>query len=171
MARKDTARKQQRRRRQRYPGIVYLEHLATPLKGTQHYIGWAKSPRTLTQRHWHHHNGTGARYLRAANEAGIEYTIVRTWKGSRLLERVLKERKEAPHLCPVCAAARGLRPLPARYTEEQIRAAYARFQTRLVRRLLRALEEQHRAYLNELLEREGSEHAIKAAMPALRRGA
>ena len=44
-----------------HPGVVYLLHFARPLKHSQHYIGWAKTGKTLARRLAHHASGTGAR--------------------------------------------------------------------------------------------------------------
>lgn len=83
-------------------GTVYLLHLAQPFDHAQHYIGWA---RDLTGRLKHHKRGTGAAFLRAVNEAGIEYNVVKTWSGvDRHFERKLKNRRNARLLCPICQA-------------------------------------------------------------------
>jgi predicted GIY-YIG superfamily endonuclease len=162
MATKKKGAKKRKRRKSKFPGIVYLSHFDEPYLGKQHYLGYAKTPHTLTQRIWHHRHGSGARFMKAITEAGIEFSIVRTWKGTRMLERVLKERKEAPNLCPECSERRGHKPAPANYTPEQLQAAYARYQARLVRRIIKTLEERERARMERLLEREGAEHAIKS---------
>jgi predicted GIY-YIG superfamily endonuclease len=65
----------------------------------QHYIGTADD---LTARINEHRSGQGARFLSVANSAGIDWRVVRTWKGGRQLERKLKRRHDAPRLCPVC---------------------------------------------------------------------
>jgi hypothetical protein len=66
-----------------------------------HYLGWAKDvqARVTVQR-----QGRGARLVQVALAAGLDVVLVRTWPGTRLLERQLKNRHEAPRLCPVCAA-------------------------------------------------------------------
>jgi hypothetical protein len=65
-----------------------------------HYLGWAKDvhARLAVQR-----QGRGARLVQVVLDAGLDVTLVRTWPGTRLLERQLKNRHEAPRLCPVCA--------------------------------------------------------------------
>lgn len=84
---------------------VYLIHLDSPIEHAQHYIGFTCN---LEQRLAQHRSGCGARLLAEANRRGIEYRIVRTWKGgqwvndARALERKLKKQKNAPRLCPVC---------------------------------------------------------------------
>ena len=89
-------------------GTVYLIHLNTKLGNpdnvrgqAQHYIGYTTN---LEQRIETHKSGDGAAMLRAANDQGIEYQVVRTWKGDQELERKLKGQKNAPRLCPVCRA-------------------------------------------------------------------
>jgi predicted GIY-YIG superfamily endonuclease len=81
---------------------VYLLHFQSPISPshtTQHYIGWAED---LESRITAHRNGRGARLCQVAKERGISFTVVRTWQGDRKLERQLKNRKNAPRLCPVC---------------------------------------------------------------------
>ena len=87
-------------------GTVYLLHLSapvSPLHTTQHYLGFATD---LDARLAEHRNGTGARLLEVCKERGITFECVRTWEGDRTKERRLKNRKNSPRLCPVCAAAR-----------------------------------------------------------------
>ncbi len=40
--------------------------------------------------------------MEVVSEARIEWKVCRTWPGDRALERRLKNRKEAPALCPIC---------------------------------------------------------------------
>jgi hypothetical protein len=65
-----------------------------------HYLGWAKDvqARVAVQR-----QGRGARLVQVVLDAGLQVVLVRTWPGTRLLERQLKNRHEAPRLCPLCA--------------------------------------------------------------------
>ena len=44
----------------------------------------------------------GARLMQVVTEARIEWKVSRTWRGDRALERWLKNRMEAPVLCPIC---------------------------------------------------------------------
>jgi hypothetical protein len=46
--------------------------------------------------------------LAVCRERGITWQLVRTWEGGRKFERQLKNRKEAPRLCPVCAGAKAM---------------------------------------------------------------
>jgi hypothetical protein len=85
---------------------VYLLCFAPGIpKGSQrgharHYLGsCAGSPedRLVT-----HLAGLGSPLVSAAVDAGLDVEIVRTWAGSRQLERQLKRRKNLPALCPRC---------------------------------------------------------------------
>lgn len=80
-------------------GVVYLLHFEHPYKHARHYIGWTND---LLGRLAAHYNGSGAHLLTVITEAGIRWTLVRTWTGTRAFERELKNRKEAPVLCPIC---------------------------------------------------------------------
>lgn len=84
--------------------MVYLLHFDSPIapgKHTaQHYLGYADN---LNARIEQHRAGTGARLCEVAKERGISFVIARTWEGGRLLERQLKNRKNAPKLCPLCS--------------------------------------------------------------------
>lgn len=78
---------------------VYLLHFDQPYKHARHYLGWATD---LESRLDQHVRGHGARLMQVITEAGIGFTVARTWPGDRALERQLKRRKETPDLCPVC---------------------------------------------------------------------
>jgi predicted GIY-YIG superfamily endonuclease len=83
-------------------GLVYLIHLDTPLAHSSHYIGFTKSISPL-YRLRAHRAGVGANFLRAVNEAGIGYHVVRIWRwSSQDFERSLKNRKKASVFCPIC---------------------------------------------------------------------
>jgi predicted GIY-YIG superfamily endonuclease len=85
--------------------MVYLLHFDTPIAPgkhtTQHYIGYAAD---LDSRIKEHRDGHGARLTQVAKERHIGFEVVRTWDGDRKVERQLKNRKNAPRLCPICAA-------------------------------------------------------------------
>jgi predicted GIY-YIG superfamily endonuclease len=81
-------------------GTVYLLHFDRPYKHARHYLGWASN---LDARLQSHANGNGARLMEVLANAGISFTLARTWTGDRNLERSLKNRKCAPRLCPICA--------------------------------------------------------------------
>jgi hypothetical protein len=87
-------------------GTVYLLHFAAPIGNpdnprgaAQHYMGWTTylGPRLAA-----HRDGVGAAIMRAVAEEGIDFTLARTWAGSRGDERRLKDRHDHPALCPVC---------------------------------------------------------------------
>jgi len=80
-------------------GTVYLLHLDPPLKHARHYLGWTSN---LDRRLEAHRSGRGARLMEVVKEAGGTFRLARTWVGSKSLERAIKDRKEAPKLCPVC---------------------------------------------------------------------
>jgi predicted GIY-YIG superfamily endonuclease len=83
--------------------MVYLVHLERPLAHARHYIGFVETPDRLDTRIEYHRQGRGSKFLRAVAEAGIDFAVARTWRdGDRRLERRLKNRKEAPRLCPLC---------------------------------------------------------------------
>ena len=78
---------------------VYLIHFLKPYKHARHYLGYSTN---LDKRIADHLCGMGARLLEVVTDAGIEWRLVRTWPGDRELERKLKNRKDAPRLCPIC---------------------------------------------------------------------
>src|SRR5215813_3042056 len=86
--------------------VIYLIHFDQPLKHARHYLGYADD---LAARLERHRSGDGARLLAVLKSAGITWRCVRTWPGSRKLERQLKNRKEAPKLCPICAGEKALK--------------------------------------------------------------
>jgi predicted GIY-YIG superfamily endonuclease len=83
------------------PGTVYLIHLDTPYKHARHYTGWTTD---LDARLQAHRNGHGARLMQVITAAGITWRLARTWPGGRSRERAIKDRHEAPRLCPECSA-------------------------------------------------------------------
>ena len=85
-------------------GVVYLLHFDEPISDghtTQHYMGWSEE---IQARMNAHRNGQGARLTEVAAERGIAFEIVRLWAGSRSDERRLKNNKNHPKYCPLCAA-------------------------------------------------------------------
>ena len=80
-------------------GSVYLLHFDHPYKHARHYLGYAVD---LEARLAQHRNGNGARLLQVVAQAGIGWTLVRTWPGGRVVERQLKRQKNSPRFCPVC---------------------------------------------------------------------
>jgi predicted GIY-YIG superfamily endonuclease len=80
-------------------GTIYLLHFSQPYKHAAHYIGFTTD---LPSRLAEHAGGTGARLLQVITEAGLSFQLARTWQGTRKGERRIKNRKEAPALCPLC---------------------------------------------------------------------
>jgi hypothetical protein len=81
------------------PGTVYLLHFAEPFGHARHYTGWA---RNLDAHLAHHEAGSGARLLAVVKDAGIGWTLARTWPGDRTRERQLKNEGGASRRCPMC---------------------------------------------------------------------
>lgn len=96
------------------PGVIYLLHFSEPFRHAAHYLGWAGAER-LEQRLEHHGRGTGANLLRHVRAAGITWTLVRTWEGTRQRERALKLQGGHSRKCPVCTPgiARKLARVPS----------------------------------------------------------
>jgi predicted GIY-YIG superfamily endonuclease len=86
-------------------GTVYLLHLDPPYRHAKHYIGWT---RDLDARMEAHRGGRGARLMEVVKNAGGTFRLARTWPGDRNRERAIKNRHEAPKLCPECSP----RPYP-----------------------------------------------------------
>lgn len=80
-------------------GTVYLLHFDRPYWHARHYIGWS---RDLDSRLAEHLSGHGARLLEVIQEAGIGWTLARTWPGSRQRERQIKNNGGASRCCPQC---------------------------------------------------------------------
>jgi predicted GIY-YIG superfamily endonuclease len=80
-------------------GTVYLLHFSQPYQHARHYTGWtANLPARLAD----HQAGRGARLLAVAQDAGITWTVARTWPGTRTRERALKRQGGAARRCPLC---------------------------------------------------------------------
>jgi predicted GIY-YIG superfamily endonuclease len=86
-------------------GLVYLIHLDPAYKHARHYTGWTAN---LDQRLAEHRAGAGARLLDVVQKAGGSWHLVRTWPGTRSLERAIKDMRAVPQLCPECTP----HPLP-----------------------------------------------------------
>lgn len=82
--------------------MVYLIHFDYPFKHARHYIGFVH-PGNLEKRMEHHRAGTGARIMRAVTNAGIGWSVVRTWEDAGPeWERHLKNMHGPASFCPVC---------------------------------------------------------------------
>jgi predicted GIY-YIG superfamily endonuclease len=84
-------------------GVVYLVHFTRPYRHARHYTGWTAD---LDSRLSEHQAGRGARLLQVITEAGIDWTLARTWDGTRERERQLKRQGGASRRCPICRAER-----------------------------------------------------------------
>src|SRR5262245_38942083 len=82
-----------------YNAIIYLIHFDKPYLHARHYLG---STYNLHSRLSEHALGEGARLMKIIKEAGITWRLSRVWQGDRVLERRIKNRKQAPKLCPCC---------------------------------------------------------------------
>jgi len=78
---------------------VYLLHFLKPYKHARHCLGFSSN---LDKRITDHLAGMEARLMEVVTASGIQWKIARTWPGDRELERKLKNRKDAPRLCPIC---------------------------------------------------------------------
>lgn len=84
-------------------GTVYLLCFDQPYRWCRHYLGWCNGGEEALERRLREHaSGRGARLMQVISEAGIGFTLVRTWEGSRQDERALKDRKNACEFCPNC---------------------------------------------------------------------
>lgn len=83
--------------------VVYLLHFDKPYKHAAHYRGWTVN---LSARLELHAAGRGARLLQVITEAGIGWTLARTWPGDRARERQLKRQGGAARQCPICRTRR-----------------------------------------------------------------
>lgn len=116
---------------------VYLLHLDQPIpRGVsrtgkpltaQHYLGVADDVDKRLDEHRHttwtpldepeptetggtrrgQVHGNGSALIAFANFLGIPWQLARTWDSDHSVERRLKNRHEAPRLCPICNPAKG----------------------------------------------------------------
>lgn len=84
-------------------GVVYLLHFTRPYRHARHYTGWTTD---LAARLDEHAAGRGARLLAVVSEAGITWSLARTWSGTRARERQLKTQGGASRRCPLCGITR-----------------------------------------------------------------
>ena len=79
---------------------LYLIHFVAKYKHAQHYLGLSNDiPRRMEE----HSSGQGSALMKAVTQADIPWEVVRTWKqADRMLERRLKNQKNAWRLCPIC---------------------------------------------------------------------
>jgi predicted GIY-YIG superfamily endonuclease len=91
-------------------GVVYLLHFDQPYRHAAHYTGWTTH---LDTRLAQHATGRGARLLAVITQAGIGFTLARTWPGPRSRERALKRQGGASRRCPLCG-------ITARTTRDEV---------------------------------------------------
>lgn len=84
-------------------GVVYLVHFTQPYRQARHYTGWTAD---LDSRLSEPHAGRDARLLQVITQAGIDWTLARTWEGTRERERQLKRQGGASRRCPICRTER-----------------------------------------------------------------
>lgn len=84
-------------------GVVYLVHFTEPYRHARHYTGWTAD---LDARLAEHQAGRGARLLQVITQVEIDWTLARTWQGTRARERQLKRQGGASRRCPICRAER-----------------------------------------------------------------
>lgn len=94
-------------------GTVYLLHFDRSYKHARHYLGWA---RDLETRLTAHQTGHGARLLEVIQQAGITWTLARTWPGTRIRERQIKNQGGASRCCPQC----GIQARPRYWTAREL---------------------------------------------------
>ena len=84
--------------------MLYLLHFERPYKHARHYRGYTRG---LLDRLACHRAGNGARLMEVVTGAGIPWVLARTWpRGTRTLERQLKNHNNGPRLCPICREER-----------------------------------------------------------------
>jgi hypothetical protein len=80
---------------------IYLIHFDPPYKHARHYIGFTAND--VLARLDEHRAKRGARITQVAVGAGCQLLLVRAWVNvERCYERILKNRHNAPQMCPVC---------------------------------------------------------------------
>jgi predicted GIY-YIG superfamily endonuclease len=80
-------------------GTIYLLHFDRPYRHARHYTGWTAD---LDARLAEHAAGRGARLLAVLRDAGIGWSLARTWPGTRARERQRKRTGGAARRCPTC---------------------------------------------------------------------
>jgi predicted GIY-YIG superfamily endonuclease len=87
-------------------GVLYLLHFDRPFgpphQQARHYLGWTGD---LDARLAAHADGTGANLLRHVRNAGIGWTLVRTWPSATRVDERAKHTNGHARRCPVCRAA------------------------------------------------------------------
>ena len=84
-------------------GVLYLVHFTQPYRHARHYAGWTAD---LDSRPSERQAGRGARPLQVITQAGIDWTLARTWQSTRQREQQPKRQGGASRRCPICRAER-----------------------------------------------------------------
>lgn len=80
----------------------YLIHFDEPYKHARHYIGTTNNlPRRIAT-HKRGEATRSSRLMAAVHDAGIGWTVARTWEGGRDLEIKLHNWHGGAQLCPIC---------------------------------------------------------------------
>jgi len=83
--------------------MVYLIHFDKPYKHAQHYIGFTNN---LDARVDRHKKKNGSKLLKAVENAGIGFKVVKTWEGGQKFRTAIKKQKNASRFCPICRQKR-----------------------------------------------------------------
>ena len=94
--------------RSKVAASIYLIHFSEPLicggRTAQHYMGSTILP--VEERMKRHANGDGAKLMRLVKEAGIAWSVARTWDTTKeeryRFERQMKKGHNYKRLCPTC---------------------------------------------------------------------
>ena len=85
---------------------VYLLHFEKPLHHAKHYVGCTKDVEKRLERH---RKAPTPKIMQALKKKGIDFRLARVWKGKgKHFERRIKNRKEAPALCPICNPSKAM---------------------------------------------------------------
>jgi predicted GIY-YIG superfamily endonuclease len=84
-------------------GVVYLVHFTQPYRHERDCTGWTVD---LESRLAEHQAGRGTRLLQVITQAGIGWTLARTWPDTRERERQLKRQGGASRRCPIYRGGR-----------------------------------------------------------------
>lgn len=78
---------------------VYILHFSQPYKHCRHYVGYSAN---VARRFREHLAGHGVGLTKAVIDAGITIVLARKISGNRSTERLIRELKSTPSLCPIC---------------------------------------------------------------------
>jgi hypothetical protein len=109
-------------------GVVYLVHFSEPYRHARHYTGWTVD---LEARLAEHRAGRGARLLQVVAQAGIGWTLARTWEGNPAARAATQAPRRRIQALPDLPRRAEGRAMSGR--ADQIAALYAQ-QARVVQR-------------------------------------